>query len=140
MGMKELEERVKSMGIAIGHLQEANRAMELRLQEGNTAFKELHDQYNELASTFEADHLLLEELREKVEGRNKSAAVKRNMTDDDARRVLQGDLADKDHKEAAEVLGLTYAQVYSCRGSYTFKHVHRELEKAGWKSKWEKGA
>lgn len=81
----------------------------------------------------------LDDLTAKVEGRNKSAPVKRNMTDDDAVRVLQGDLADQDHKQAAEVAGLTYAQVYSCRLGFTFKHVHRDLEKGGFKNKWAKG-
>lgn len=81
----------------------------------------------------------VEELEGLVKGRNKSAAVKRNMTDPDAIRVLQGDLAGVGHKEAAEVIGLTYAQVYSCRLGFTFKHVHRDLERAGWTSKWAKG-
>lgn len=78
-------------------------------------------------------------VKAKVEGRNKSAAVQRNMTDADALRVLNGDLKDMAHKDAGEACGLTYAQVYSCRLAYTFKHVHRDLEKAGWKSPWEKG-
>lgn len=81
----------------------------------------------------------LDALTEKVEGRNRSAAVKRNMTDADALRVLKGDVHGLGHKEAAEAIGLTYAQVYSCRLGFTFKHVHRDLEKAGWKSKWAKG-
>lgn len=82
---------------------------------------------------------IVEDLRAKVEGRNKSAPVKRNMTDSDAEEVLRGDLAELGHKEAAEALGLTYAQVYSCRLGFTFKHVHRALEKSGWRSKWAKG-
>lgn len=73
-----------------------------------------------------------------VAGRNRSAPVKRNMTDDDARRVLTGDAKDLGHKEAGEVVGLTYAQVYSCRLEYTFKHVHKELREAGWKNHWAK--
>lgn len=76
----------------------------------------------------------VEELAEKVEGRNKSAPVKRNMTDADAKRVLVGDLRDLAHKEAAEVVGLTYAQVYSCRMEFTFKHVHKELRDSGWRN------
>ena len=80
----------------------------------------------------------LEHLTAKVEGRNKSAAIKRNMTDADALRVLTGDLKEHNHKEAAELAGLTYAQVYSARGGFTFKHVLHELEKGGWKNPWEK--
>lgn len=80
----------------------------------------------------------LEHLTAKVEGRNRSAAIKRNMTDADALRVLTGDLKENNHKEAAELAGLTYAQVYSCRGGFTFKHILHELEKGGWKNPWEK--
>lgn len=79
-----------------------------------------------------------DELEPLVKGRNKSAAVKRNMTDTDATRVLTGDLKDMSHKDAAEVIGLTYAQVYSCRLEFTFKHVHKELRDAEWKNPWSK--
>lgn len=50
------------------------------------------------------------------------------MTDEHAYRVKFGDLKDTKHKQAAEQLGLSYGQVFSCRGGYTFKHV-----KADWK-------
>lgn len=80
----------------------------------------------------------VEDLLAKVDGRNKSAATKRNMTDADALRVLNGDLKELDHKAAAEAIGLTYAQIYSCRGGFTFKHVIHDLEKAGWKNQWDK--
>lgn len=79
----------------------------------------------------------IEILEEKVGSRNKSAAVKRNMTDDDARRVLNGDQKDINHKEAGSNIGLTYAQVYSCRMEFTFKHVHKELRDSGWKNPWK---
>lgn len=81
----------------------------------------------------------VEVLSTKVEGRNKSAPVRRNMTDADAEAVLRGDYADMGHKEAAAAIGLTYAQIYSCRLGFTFKHVIRALEKQGWKSKWSRG-
>jgi len=52
----------------------------------------------------------------------------REMTDDDARRILPlGDLQSKSHKDAAATLGLSYAQVYSCRKEFTFKHIHKEV-------------
>ena len=79
----------------------------------------------------------LEEVTAKVEGRNKSAPTKRNMTDADALNVLNGEMKALNHKEAALAIGLTYAQVYSCRGGFTFKHVIHELEKTGWKNPWE---
>lgn len=74
----------------------------------------------------------------KVEGRNKSAAVKRNMTDDDAMAVLTGDYRDLNHKDAAERVGLTYAQVYSARMEFTFKHVHKKLRDQRWHNPWAK--
>ena len=54
--------------------------------------------------------------------------AQREMTDDDARRIMNGDLKDKKHKEAASILGLSYGQIYSCRLEYTFKHIHKELK------------
>lgn len=75
-------------------------------------------------------------LRAEVEALKKSAQPARNesqreMTDDDARRILTGDLADKKHKDAASALGLSYGQVYSCRLEFTFKHIHKEMKDAG---------
>jgi len=59
----------------------------------------------------------------KVEGKE--------MTDEDARRILTGDLASKKHKDAASELGLSYGQIYSCRLEFTFKHIHKEMREAG---------
>jgi len=60
------------------------------------------------------------------------------MTDEHAVRILSGDLADKKHKEAAEMLGLTYGQVYSARLGYTFKHIAKKLKDEGVKNQWVK--
>lgn len=62
----------------------------------------------------------------------------KDMTKDDALRILNGDLKDKKHKDAAEALGLTYGQVYSCRLEFTFKDVHKELKGSGFKNPWAK--
>lgn len=62
----------------------------------------------------------------------------REMTDDDARRVLTGDLASAKHKDAAEQLGLSYGQIYSCRLGYTFKHIHKEMHEKGQSNPWKK--
>ena len=78
----------------------------------------------------EAKVVELEAKLEGVKGRDRGPSSTREMTDDDARRVLIGDLKEKSHKVAAEELGLSYAQVYSCRGFYTFKHIHKEIEVA----------
>lgn len=89
---------------------------------------------------FKALTARVEELAVMIEGRNKSAPTKRNMTDVDAIRVLTGDLKEASHKDAADAALLTYAQVYSCRLEYTFKHVHKALKDADaeYKNQWAK--
>lgn len=62
----------------------------------------------------------------------------KEMTKEDAKRVLIGDLKDAKHKAAAEALGLTYGQIYSCRLEFTFKDVHKELRNDGFKNPWMK--
>lgn len=62
----------------------------------------------------------------------------KEMTDDDARRILNGDCKDLKHKDAAVKLGLSYGQVYSCRLGFTFKNIHKELKAAGWANPWVK--
>lgn len=86
-----------------------------------------------------------EQLLERIEQledalrKKRGTASTREMTDEDARRVLSGDLRDVNHKNAAEKLGLSYGQVYSARLQYTFKHIHKELSKVeGYKNQWVK--
>jgi hypothetical protein len=66
----------------------------------------------------------------------------KEMTDADARAVLVGDLKDLKHNEAAKKLGLSYGQIYSARGEYTFRHIHKELKARpeGFKNPWKKVA
>ena len=61
--------------------------------------------------------------------RDRGPKAERTMTDDDARRVIMGDLKDVSHKVAAETLELSYGQIYSARKGFTFKPIHKELEK-----------
>lgn len=49
-----------------------------------------------------------------------------SMTENDARRVMFGDLKEVSHKIAAEKLNLTYGQVYSARKGFTFKSLKAE--------------
>lgn len=100
---------------------------------------------SELVTRLEAREVMIEaleariaEMEPKVHATNKSAPSKRNMTDEDALVVLTGECKELTHKEAAEKVGLTYAQVYSARGEFTFKHVHKELRDKGWKNPWVK--
>ena len=54
----------------------------------------------------------------------------REMTEDDARRILLGDMKDVAHKKAAEELGLSYGQIYSSRKGFTFKGIYKEWRDA----------
>lgn len=79
----------------------------------------------EIISTVNA---LIERL-ETIKTRDRGPKSERSMTDEDAFRVKFGDLKDKSHKQAAEALGLSYGQVYSARGSYTFTHIGKDWNK-----------
>lgn len=70
------------------------------------------------------------ELKQNSGTRQRGPKTERAMTEADAYRVKFGDLKDLNHKVTAEKLGLSYGQVFSCRGSYTFKQV-----RADWKPK-----
>lgn len=61
--------------------------------------------------------------------RDRGPTSTREMTDDDARRIMLGDLKDSSHKDAAEKLGLSYGQVYSARKGFTFKTIYQEMVK-----------
>jgi len=63
-----------------------------------------------------------------IKVRDRGPKSERSMTDDDAFRVKFGDLKDKSHKEAAKELGLSYGQIYSARGGYTFNHVKKDYK------------
>lgn len=56
----------------------------------------------------------------------KGPASTREMTVEDAEKILTGELKELSHKKAAEKLGLSYGQIYSCRGGYTFKNIARK--------------
>jgi hypothetical protein len=79
----------------------------------------------------------VKQLKESIAPKNNTS--QREMTDDDARRIMNGDLKDLKHKEAGEKLGLSYGQIYSCRLGFTFKHIHKELNQIqGYKNAWMK--
>jgi hypothetical protein len=68
----------------------------------------------------------------------KTNSSQREMTDEDAKRILTGDLKDMKHKDAASTLGLSYGQIYSCRLEFTFKHIHKAMKLAGTVNPWVK--
>lgn len=81
----------------------------------------------------------IEDLGEKVSQLTTPRAnQQREMTDEDAKRILTGDCKDLKHNEASVKLGLSYGQVYSCRGQYTFRHIHKEMMEKGIKNQWKK--
>ena len=59
--------------------------------------------------------------------RDRGPKSEKDMSEDDARRVMLGDLKDVSHKVAAEKLGLSYGQVYSARKGFTFKTIYKEM-------------
>jgi hypothetical protein len=72
---------------------------------------------------------IIEALNNASAPRDRGPKSERVMTDEDARRVIFGDLKDVSHKAAAEALELSYGQIYSARKGFTFKPIHKELEK-----------
>jgi hypothetical protein len=83
----------------------------------------------EAIAAIEALQAQVKELQDGVALKQRGPKTDRAMTEKDAFRVKFGDLKPPlNHKEAASQLGLSYGQVFSCRGGYTFKHV-----KASWK-------
>lgn len=63
--------------------------------------------------------------------RDRGPESTREMTEDDALRLLLGDLTSKNHKDAAKELGLSYGQVYSARKGFTFKSIYKKWRDAG---------
>ena len=91
--------------------------IEAKFEEMSNQIKVLQDKVN-----------VLEENAKKLADR-RGPKSEREMTDEDARRILSGgDLALLSHKLAAERLNLSYAQIYSCRKEFTFKHIHKEIK------------
>mgnify|MGYP001248610302 CR=1 FL=1 len=88
--------------------------------------KDLQVQLGEAALAISALNDRVAALEASTSTRQRGPKVERAMTDADAYRVKLGDLKDKSHKDAAAEIGLSYGQVFSCRGGYTFKHVKED--------------
>jgi hypothetical protein len=73
-----------------------------------------------------------------LEATKTTGKSEKEMTDADAHSVLTGECKDLKHNDAAKKLGLSYGQVYSCRGEYTFRHIHKAMKEAGTKNPWKK--
>ncbi len=84
----------------------------------------------EYVTQLEARISELESKLENVKVRDRGPASERKMTEEDATRIMMGDLKSKSHKEAAEELGLSYGQIYSARNGFTFKSIYKESQKS----------
>lgn len=90
------------------------------------------DEHAKLKDVVAKMNQIIEVLNTKTQSnRDRGPDSTREMTEDDARRLLLGDLAAKNHKEAALELGLSYGQVYSSRKGFTFKGIYKEWRDAG---------
>jgi hypothetical protein len=88
------------------------------------------EQLNELVERVAQLELRVVELEEKTEKReNRGPKSASSMTEEHAFRVKFGDLKDAKHGAAAKELGLSYGQIFSCRGGYTFKTVGKDWKK-----------
>lgn len=110
-----------------------NNAAPETIAEGVTEVIGLLDARAKLPEVIETLNLVIARLNEAGKPRSwrdRGPESTREMTEDDARRVLLGDLKDKSHKDAATELGLSYGQVYSARKGFTFKYVYKEFREA----------
>ena len=87
---------------------------------------------NELVArieTLEAKIVELETKKPSSTVRDRGPESTREMTEDDAKEVMIGSLRKHTHKAAAVALGLSYGQIYSARGGYTFKPIYAEMKR-----------
>jgi len=87
---------------------------------------------NELTQAVAALTARVEALEAAAKPRDRGPKSEQTMTEAHAFAVKFGDDAKLSHKQAAEKHGLSYGQIFSCRGGYTFKQVTKD-----WKPKTE---
>ena len=84
---------------------------------------------NERIIELENEIKLIKETKSTSPGtRDRGPTSTREMTEDDARKIMIGEFKTLSHKECATNLGLSYGQVYSARGGYTFKEIYSEMK------------
>ena len=110
-------ENVKSNEIA-----EIIESIEIAKLDENAKLKEIVAKLNEVIEKLN--------MTKATKVRDRGPDSTREMTEDDARRILLGDMKDVAHKKAAEELGLSYGQIYSARKGFTFKAVYKEWRDA----------
>lgn len=114
----------------------ASLAAEVR--EYKNGYDELKSMCGEMYNNLTALERRCAELTQELDAMKSSGGIKvkgpksqREMTEEDARRVRFGDLKDVQVRKAAEILGLSYGQVYSARGEYTFKGLSEKPKGEG---------
>ena len=110
-------ENVKSNEIA-----EIIESIEIAKLDENAKLKEIVAKLNEVIEKLNTTKA--------TKVRDRGPESERDMTEDDARRILLGDMKDVAHKKAAEELGLSYGQIYSARKGFTFKGIYKEWRDA----------
>ena len=110
-------ENVKSVEIA-----EIVESIEIAKLDNNAKLKDIIEKMNEIIEKMNTTKA--------TKVRDRGPDSQREMTEDDARRILLGDMKDVAHKKAAEELGLSYGQVYSARKGFTFKGIYKEWRDA----------
>jgi len=104
----------------------ANRVIEALNTGDRLNLKMLAEKINELVT--KVNELETKALSGKsTQTRNRGPVSEKVMTEDDARRAMIGDLKASSHKEAAQLLGLSYGQIYSARKGFTFKTIYKEM-------------
>lgn len=121
------DKRVDELAAKIHTLEEVTKELHTRIEGVIEVNDQLMSQMNGMEEVIARLDATVSALTERVavleEPKARGPKTDRPMTEADAYRAKFGDLKALNHKEAAAALNLSYGQVFSCRGGYTFKHV-----------------
>ena len=106
----------------VAEIVEIVESIEIAKLNENAKLKEIVSKLNEIIEKMNTTKV--------AKVRDRGPDSQREMTEDDARMILIGNLKDASHKDAAIELGLSYGQVYSARKGFTFKGIYREWRDA----------
>ncbi len=104
-------------------VQVSNEISSLDINDKKLSVKQIAEKLNEIIASLNT----LQNINSRVT-RDRGPKSEKDMTEDDARKVMLGELKDASHKSAAETLGLSYGQVYSARKGFTFKSIYKEMK------------
>jgi hypothetical protein len=103
--------------------------VEIEVNEVMKVIEVLDDKANQKMIIMKVNEIIerLNEMNKSSGSSVKDIKSQRQMTEEDASRILLGDLKDKSNKDVALELGLSYGQIYSCRNGFTFKKIYKEF-------------